>query len=51
MPSLIDGTAGDAYVSTGELPERELVDGPPDLPGGPIVNVSVRQDQIALRDV
>jgi hypothetical protein len=39
MPSLVDGPAGDAYVSTGELPDRELVER--------IVNVSIRQDQIA----
>ncbi len=26
MPSLVDGPAGDAYVSTGELPDRELVE-------------------------
>ncbi len=57
MPSLVDGPAGDAYISIGELPSRELVErlvhqadagyGPLDLTAGPIVNVSIRQDQIA----
>ncbi len=53
MPSLVDGPAADAYVSTGELPARELVHqahpgyGPLDPTAGPGVNVSIRQDQIA----